>query len=198
MMSDWNKKNKAVFLDRDGTINEEVGHMDSLDKLRILAPSFEAVRLINQSGMKAVVITNQSGVAKGLFDEELVRQANARIQSLLRERGAHIDRFYYCPHHPTEGQGRYLQVCDCRKPGAGMLIRAAKQMNIDLGRSYMIGDMVKDMEAARRAGAKAVLVRTGHGGKALSDEQTLADVPPDYIARDLLDAVGWIMKDRMP
>jgi D-glycero-D-manno-heptose 1,7-bisphosphate phosphatase len=198
MTAGADKKNEAVFLDRDGTINEEVGHLDSLDKLSILPPAFEAVRLINRSGMKAVVVTNQSGVAKGLFDEELVRQANARLQSLLRERGAHIDRFYYCPHHPTEGQGRYLQTCDCRKPGAGMLIRAAEEMHIDLGRSYMVGDMVKDMEAARRAGVKAVLVRTGHGGKVLSDEQTLADVPPDYIAGDLLDAVDWIMKDRGP
>jgi D-glycero-D-manno-heptose 1,7-bisphosphate phosphatase len=198
MRSGTANKNGAVFLDRDGTINEEVGHMDSLDKLRILAPAFEAVRLINQSGMKTVVITNQAGVAKGLFGEDLVWEAHARIQSLLRERGAHIDRFYYCPHHPTEGQGRYLQACNCRKPAAGMLIRASEEMDIDLGCSYMVGDMVKDMEAARRAGVKAVLVRTGHGGRGLSDEQTLGDVPPDYIARDILDAVDWIMKDRRP
>jgi D,D-heptose 1,7-bisphosphate phosphatase len=148
--------------------------------------------------MKAVVVTNQAGVAKGLFSEEHVREIHSRIQSELRERGAHIDRFYYCPHHPTDGQGKYLQVCDCRKPAAGMLIRAAEEMNIDLGRSYLIGDMVKDMEAARRAGVKAVLVRTGHGGKVLSDETTLDDVPPDYIAADVLDAVDWIMKDRRP
>lgn len=198
MMKGPDKKNTAVFLDRDGTINEEAGYMDSFDKLSILPPSFEAIRLINRSGMKAVVITNQAGVAKGLFSEEHVWEIHERIQGELRERGAHIDRFYYCPHHPTEGQGKYLQVCDCRKPAAGMLIRAAEEMNIDLGRSYLVGDMVKDMEAARRAGVKAVLVRTGHGGNVLSDELTLDDTAPDYIADDILDAVGWIMKDRRP
>ncbi|MBN1614344.1 MAG: D-glycero-beta-D-manno-heptose 1,7-bisphosphate 7-phosphatase [Deltaproteobacteria bacterium] len=198
MMKGPDKKNTAVFLDRDGTINEEAGYMDSFDKLSILPPSFEAIRLINRSGMKAVVITNQAGVAKGLFSEEHVWEIHERIQSELRERGAHIDRFYYCPHHPTEGQGKYLQVCDCRKPAAGMLIRAAEEMNIDLGRSYLVGDMVKDMEAAHRAGVKAVLVRTGHGGNVLSDELTLDDTAPDYIADDILDAVGWIMKDRRP
>ena len=106
------KKNIAVFFDRDGTINEEVGNLDSLDKLRMLPAAGPAIRLVNLSKMKAIVITNQSGVARGLFDEELVRSANELIQSDLNEQGAHIDRFYYCPHHPTEGHDAYRQVCD--------------------------------------------------------------------------------------
>ena len=123
------KKNTAVFLDRDGTINEEVGYLDSIDKLKLFANTAEAIRLINESGMKAVVITNQSGVAKGYFTEEFVRTVHERIQEMLRERGAFIDAFYYCPHHQTEGIGVYLQSCACRKPEAGMLIEASKELD---------------------------------------------------------------------
>ena len=96
------KKNKAVFLDRDGTINEEVGYLDSLEQLRIFPAAFDAVRMINEAGMKVVVVTNQSGVARGFFDEDFVNTVHARINELFREKDAFIDRFYYCPHHPTE------------------------------------------------------------------------------------------------
>lgn len=184
-------KAAAVFLDRDGTINEEVGYLDSLDKLRMIPEAFDAIRLINQSGMKAVVISNQSGVARGYFDEAFVETVHARIQALLKEHRAWIDCFYYCPHHPTEGTGVYRRVCACRKPEAGLLIRASQEMGIDLARSYMVGDMPKDIEAAGKAGAKGILVQTGYG----SDQLSLT-VRPDYIARDIFDAVTWIMKDR--
>ena len=185
------KKYAAVFLDRDGTINEEVGYMDSLEKLKIIPEAFEAIRLINQNGMKAVVITNQSGVARGLFSEEFVQTVHAIIQEQLKARKAFIEAFYHCPHHPTEGQGVYLQACNCRKPAPGLLFKAADEMEIDLGRSYMIGDMPKDIEAAKRAGAKGILVRTGYG-----QEHRAFDVEPDYIAGNILDAVRWILKDR--
>jgi D,D-heptose 1,7-bisphosphate phosphatase len=185
------KKYAAVFLDRDGTINEEVGYMDSLEKLKIIPEAFETIRLINQNAMKAVVITNQSGVARGLFSEEFVHTVHAIIQERLKARKAFIDAFYHCPHHPTEGQGVYLQTCNCRKPAPGLLFKAADEMEIDLGRSYMIGDMPKDVEAAKRAGAKGVLVRTGYG-----QEYRAFDVEPDYIAGNILDAVRWILKDR--
>jgi D,D-heptose 1,7-bisphosphate phosphatase len=185
------KKHAAVFLDRDGTINEEVGYMDSLEKLKIIPEAFAAIRLINQNGMKAVVITNQSGVARGLFSEEFVQTVHALIQKQLKARKAFIDAFYHCPHHPTEGQGVYLQTCNCRKPAPGLLFKAADEMEIDLGRSYMIGDMPKDIEAAKRAGAKGILVRTGYG-----QEHRAFDVEPDYIAGNILDAVRWILKDK--
>ena len=185
------KKYAAVFLDRDGTINEEVGYMDSLEKLKIIPEAFEAIRLINQNGMKAVVVTNQSGVARGLFSEEFVQTVHAIIQEQLKAGQAFIDAFYHCPHHPTEGQGVYLQTCNCRKPAPGLLFKAADEMEIDLGRSYMIGDMPKDVEAAKRAGVKSIFVRTGYG-----QEHRAFDVEPDYIAGNILDAVRWILKDR--
>jgi D-glycero-D-manno-heptose 1,7-bisphosphate phosphatase len=182
----------AVFLDRDGTINEEVGYLDSLDKLKIFPEAFDAIRLINQSGMKAVVISNQSGVARGYFDEAFVETVHDRIQSLLEKHKAWIDRFYYCPHHPTEGTGLYRTACKCRKPEAGLLFRASQEMGIDLARSYMVGDMPKDIEAAGKAGAKGILVQTGYG----MDHLFFSSVQPGYIARNILDAVAWIMKDR--
>jgi D,D-heptose 1,7-bisphosphate phosphatase len=193
------KKNAAVFMDRDGTINEEVGYMDSIDKLNLFAYTAEAIRLINESGMKAVVMTNQSGVAKGYFTEEFVRTVHERIQEMLRERGAFIDAFYYCPHHQTEGIGVYLQSCACRKPGAGMLIKASKELDIDLRRSYTVGDMLKDIQVARTVGAKGILVKTGYGINTIEKDLTSATpeiCQPSYIAEDILDAVKWIIKDR--
>lgn len=193
------KKNAAVFLDRDGTINEEVGYLDSIDKLKLFANTVEAIRLINESGMKAVLITNQSGVAKGYFTEEFVRTVHERIQKMLRERGAFIDAFYYCPHHQTEGIGVYLQSCACRKPGAGMLIEASKELDIDLRRSYTVGDMLKDIQMARTVGAKGILVKTGYGINTIEKDLTSDSseiCQPSYIAEDILDAVKWIIKDR--
>ncbi len=153
------KKNTAVFLDRDGTINEEVGYLGSLDKFKIIPCAYEAIRLINGSGMKAVVISNQAGVAKGLFTEDFVKIINEHLQAALRQNGAHIDSFYYCPHHPTEGAEPYRQVCNCRKPAPGMLLQAAQDLNIDLTKSYLVGDRFNDMEAAKSVGAKGILVK---------------------------------------
>ncbi|MGZ6249747.1 MAG: D-glycero-alpha-D-manno-heptose-1,7-bisphosphate 7-phosphatase [Syntrophales bacterium] len=193
------KKNAAVFLDRDGTINEEVGYLDSIDKLNLFSNAAEAIRLINESGMKAVVMTNQSGVAKGYFTEEFVRTVHGRIQEMLLEKGAFIDAFYYCPHHQTDGVGVYLQSCACRKPGAGMLIEASKELDIDLPHSYTIGDMLKDIQVARTVGAKGILVKTGYGMNTI-EKDLASEYPeicqPSYIAEDILDAVKWIMKDR--
>jgi D-glycero-D-manno-heptose 1,7-bisphosphate phosphatase len=192
------KKNAAVFLDRDGTINEEVGYLDSIDKLRLFVNTAEAIRLINESGMKAVVITNQSGVAKGYFTEEFVRTVHERIQEMLRQRGAFIDAFYYCPHHQTEGIGGYLQYCACRKPEAGMLIEASKEFDIDLQRSYTVGDMLKDIQVAHTVGAKAILVKTGYCLNTIQKDLTPDSseiCQPSYIAEDILDAVKWIIED---
>jgi len=193
------KKHTAVFLDRDGTINEEVGYLDSIDKLKLFANTAEAIRMINGSGMKAVVITNQSGIAKGYFNEEFVETVHTRIQQILKAKGAFIDAFYYCPHHPTEGLGTYQQSCACRKPEAGLLIAAAQDMDIDLARSYVVGDMVKDIQVASRVGAKGILVKTGYGLNTIEKDLTLDSTEisrPNYIAEDILDAVKWIMNDK--
>ncbi len=185
------KKFAAVFLDRDGTINEEVGYLDSLEKLRVFPGAFEAVRLINHAGMKTIVITNQSGIGRGFFDEAFVDRVHEEMGRRFLAEGVLIDGFYYCPHHPTEGVGPYRQTCSCRKPEPGLLLKAAADLGIDLGRSYMIGDMPKDVEAGQRAGAKGILVRTGYG-KAVDMELTR----PDYIGPDILGAVKWLMADR--
>ena len=194
------KKKTAIFLDRDGTINDEVGYLNSADKLRIIPAAFEAVRLINASGMKAVVITNQAGVAKGLFTEEFVRNINGQIQSALLAQGALIDRFYFCPHHPTEGIDPYRLICDCRKPEPGLLHQAAVDLNIDLARSYVIGDRLRDVETAHRAGAKGVLVMTGYGQDFMQEagpDRANELNQPNYIAQDILEAVHWILQDRL-
>ena len=193
------QKNRAIFLDRDGTINEEVGYIERLDKLVIIPAAFEAIRLINLSGFKAVVITNQSGIAKGLFNETFVNQTHERLQTALRQKGAAIDAFYFCPHHPTEGVPPYRRVCDCRKPAPGLFHQAARDMAIDLAGSFMIGDRYRDMEAAHRAGVKGVLVKTGYGADILDNigpDQETPEGKPDHIAENILKAVHWILENR--
>ena len=188
----------AVFLDRDGTINEEVGYLDSLDKLKIIPAAYEAIRLINLSGMKAIVVTNQSGVARGYFSEKLVRQTHDIIQASLLKKKARIDKFYYCPHHPTEGTGIYLQNCNCRKPLPGMLLQAAHDLDIALADSYMVGDTYRDMETAKKVGVKGILVKTGYGRELLQEigpDTATVENKPDFIAEDILEAVKWIVKD---
>lgn len=185
------KKNIAVFMDRDGTINEEVGYLSRVEELKLIPGAAQAIRLLNEEGIKTVVVTNQSGVARGFFSEECVRIINSSLNDMLRREGALIDRFYYCPHHPTAGNEPYKRVCDCRKPEPGMLLQAARELDIDLAASYVVGDMLKDLEAGRRVGAKGILVRTGYGNNVVVTDK------PVYIAEDLLDAVKWILNDRV-
>lgn len=184
------RKRGAIFLDRDGTINEEVGYLRRLDELRIFSFTAEAIRLINEHDLWAVVITNQSGVARGLFDEALVGAIHDRINEILTPGGARIDRFYYCPHHPTEGRGMYLVDCNCRKPKTGMITKAADELSIDLAASYLIGDTLRDMTTAEAAGIPGILVQTGYG-KDLTPPASAA-----YHARHVLDAVRWITGER--
>jgi D-glycero-D-manno-heptose 1,7-bisphosphate phosphatase len=191
----------AVFLDRDGTINEEAGYLDRIEKLRLLPGAAGAIRLINESGMKTVVVTNQSGVARGFFDEAFVARVHARLREMLHAEGALIDAFYFCPHHPTEGRGAYLKTCGCRKPAPGMLLLAVDELRIDQDRSYMVGDTLKDIEAGNGAGARGVLVRTGYGEESaafLARPETQKEAPfrPAHIAADLREAVAWIIEDR--
>lgn len=187
------KKNVAVFLDRDGTIIEEVGYLDNLEKLQILPGAVEAIRLLNINGLKPVVITNQSGVARGYFKEEFVWEVYKEIQGILVNGGAKLEGLYFCPHHPTEGSDAYRRQCACRKPGTALLTRAAEELDIDLLTSFMIGDTPTDMETAQRVGLKGILVRTGYGKDAV-----IYNAEPVYIADNILDAVKWILKNREP
>jgi len=191
-------KNIAVFLDRDGTINEEVGYMDNLNKLKMIPAAYEAIRLINKSCMKAIVVTNQAGIARGFFTEQFVIKTHEIIQASLLQKKASIDKFYYCPHHPTEGTGIYLQNCNCRKPLPGMLLQAAHDLDIELQSSYMIGDRYRDVETAKKVGVKGILVKTGYGREVLQDvgpDVATAENKPVFVAEDILEAVKWIMKD---
>jgi D,D-heptose 1,7-bisphosphate phosphatase len=206
----------AVFLDRDGTINEEVGYMDRLEKLKLIPVAAEAIRLINSSGMRAVVVTNESGVARGLFDEAFVETVHVRLREMLRGEGAFLDGIYFCPHHPTEGRERYLLTCDCRKPAPGLLLQAAADLNLDPVRSYMVGDTLKDIEAGIRAGARGILVRTGYGSESAAalnpGEESVRSIPgekeppdeasalfrPVHIAEDILAAAQWIVRNLRP
>ena len=188
--------NRAVFLDRDGTVTEEVGYLTSVDMLRMIPGAGAAIRKLNQAGFKVVLVTNQSGVARGYFPESLVHEAHERLTGMLKSEGARLDGIYYCPHHPTAGKSQYTTACDCRKPATGLLDRAARELNIDLTGSYMVGDKWSDVELAQCAGARAVLVRTGFGAESPGNIRPDRVKAPDFIAHDIADAVEWILKSK--
>jgi len=187
------KRNRAVFMDRDGTVCEEVGYLDSVKQMRLIPRSAAAIKLLNHRGFKAVVVTNQSGVARGIFPEARLEELHAEMNRLLREAGAYLDAIYYCPHHPTEGLPPYLRECNCRKPAPGLLLEAAAHLNIDLPSSYMIGDHLSDIECGQRVGAETILLLTGHGRDSLSKIESNLK-PPAYIAADLYEAVQWVIE----
>jgi D-glycero-D-manno-heptose 1,7-bisphosphate phosphatase len=182
----------AVFLDRDGTLIEESGYLDRLDRLTLYPFAVDAVRLLNRAGWPVVVISNQSGIGRGLIRESFVEEAHAHIADRLRAGGARIDAFFYCPHHPEATVPAYRTRCDCRKPAPGMLLAAAGQLDLDLSRSVVVGDRWDDVEAARAAGARAVLVRTGYGRNAESVPRP--GVAADVVTDNLVAAAAWILQ----
>ena len=185
--------NVAVFLDRDGTINEEMGYINHIDRFVLLPGVAGAIRRINESGLKAVVVTNQSGAARGYFPVELIDQVHQKMNGLLKEQGAFLNGVYTCTHGP--GAEETSRNCACRKPGIGLMEQAADELKIDLQRSYVVGDRFKDIKMARNAGAKAVLVLTGYGKGELQFLGPANQVQPDYVAEDLCGAVDWILAD---
>lgn len=186
----------AVFIDRDGTLTEEVGYVNHPSRLRLLPRSAEAVRRLNEAGIAAVVATNQAGIARGYFSEDVMRAVNERLVEQLEEAGAHLDGLYVCPHHPTEGAAPFRADCDCRKPKSGLLRRAADDLGLDLGESAMVGDKASDLLVARPVGARAILVLTGYGLGEWEYRRTRFPVAPDHVAADLLDAVEWVIAGR--
>lgn len=186
-----------MFIDRDGTLSEEVGYVNHPSRLRLLPRSAEAVRRLNDSGMAAVVTTNQAGVARGYFSPEVLARVNAELVAQLARAGARLDGVYVCPHHPTEGAPPYRADCDCRKPRPGLLLSAAADLGLDLSASTVVGDKPSDLEVARRVGARAVLVLTGYGRGELEYRRSEFVTEPDFIAEDLLDAVDWVLAGRV-
>ena len=184
----------CVFLDRDGTVNEEVGYLHEPEKISLIPGAAQAIKKLNILGCLVVCISNQAGVARGYYSIDAVHEVHQKLEELLEEGGAHLDRIYFCPHHPTEGQYPYRINCECRKPGSGMLLKAAVELNIDLKRSYLIGDRLSDIQAAKNAGLKAILVLTGYGYKDLENIINHQHIQPDSICQDIGAAVDWILK----
>lgn len=183
----------AVFIDRDGTLTEEVGYVNHPSRLRLLPRAAEAIRRINAAGHAAVVVTNQAGVARGYFSADVLRATNEALVEQLKDAGAYLDGIYICPHHPTEGEPPYRAACDCRKPAPGLLRRAAQELGLDLTASAMIGDKSSDLVPARTVGARAILVLTGYGRGEWEYRRAELPVAPDYVADDLLGAVDWVL-----
>lgn len=174
-----NSKRPAVFLDRDGVLSVEKGYIDSVEKLCIFPYAAECIRQIHKKGYYAIVVTNQSGVARGLFTEEQLQEMNRYLQ-----KHTDVDAVYYCPHHPDGVVEKYRMKCDCRKPGTGMFRIACQSFDIDMANSYMVGDRVGDIFAGQNAGVKTILLESGY-----RMEESEADVSPDYVFEDLRHAL---------
>ncbi|MEK6302276.1 MAG: D-glycero-beta-D-manno-heptose 1,7-bisphosphate 7-phosphatase [Acidobacteriota bacterium] len=185
----------ALFIDRDGTINEDSGYLATPDELIIYPWVAQAVRLINEAGLMAIVVTNQSGIARGLYTEDQLRAIHDRMIGELQREAARIDAVYYCPHHPDYGGKRYRRECECRKPQPGMLHAAAREHNIDLARSWVIGDKASDINLAANTGARGVLVLTGYGSETLAHRERWP-CEPEMVADNLLHAVRLILDAR--
>jgi D-glycero-D-manno-heptose 1,7-bisphosphate phosphatase len=182
----------AIFIDRDGTLNQDIGYVSTPDDLVLYPWAAEAVRMVNESGLLAIVITNQSGIARGMYTEERLSSIHLRMIEQLACEGARIDAVYYCPHHPEVGDVRYRIACDCRKPRIGMLDRAARDHRIDLKRSFVVGDKASDINLAGNAGARSALVLTGYGRETLTHPDRWP-CEPEIIAENLLGAVKQIL-----
>lgn len=174
---------QAVFLDRDGTINREVGFLSDPDMLELLPGVVEAIKMLNENGWLVVVVSNQSGIGRGYFTREMVKRVHQRVRDMLADQRVCLDAIYYCPHRPDAG-------CDCRKPEIGLLRQAVADFGIDLSRSYVVGDKPSDMEMGHRAGCGTVLVLTGYGG---GTQDRITHV--DFVAPDLCSAVHWILRE---
>lgn len=181
-------KPRAVFLDRDGTINEEMGYINHLSRFRLLPEAAPAIRRLNEGGFKVVVVTNQSGAARGYFPASLVAEVHKHMLALLAREGARVDAIYTCLHAPEAG-------CPCRKPKPGLLLQAAQDLDLDLSRSFMVGDRYLDIETAARAGVKGILVLTGYGLGEYEHFHELREVKPVFVARNLLEAADFLLAE---
>jgi D-glycero-D-manno-heptose 1,7-bisphosphate phosphatase len=180
-----------VFLDRDGTLIEEVGYLDRIDRLHLFPETVDALRVLQRAGLRVIIVTNQSGIAQGLFTESFVRDLHDHLSQRLALGGVRLDGIYYCPHHPEAKLAAYRATCECRKPASGLLRQAARDLDLDLAQSYMIGDRWRDLLAGQASGTTGVLVRTGYG-------ETEAQHPPagaraEAVVDNLAAAASWIL-----
>ena len=188
---------RAVFIDRDGTISEEVGYINHPSRFRVFPYAAAAIKHLNENSWLAIVVTNQAGVARGYFKEEMVKTVHADMTSELERQGARLDAVYYCAHHPSVGEPPYRFDCDCRKPKPGLITRAVKDFDIDIAGSWMVGDRYSDVELARNAGVQSMFVLSGYGRGEWEHQRQSWTVQPDLVAEDLLEAVRMIVgKDR--
>jgi D-glycero-D-manno-heptose 1,7-bisphosphate phosphatase len=185
---------RAVFIDRDGTISEEVGYVNHPSRYRVFPYSAEAVRMLNAAGWLAILITNQAGVARGYFAESVIADVHALLADELQSGGARLDAIYYCPHHPTVGEPPYRLDCDCRKPLPGLVRRAAAEFDIDLAASWMVGDRYGDVEFARNAGVRPAFVLSGYGRGEWEYQRAAWRHEPELVADNLLEAVREILR----
>ncbi len=191
-------KQPAVFLDRDGTINEQMGYINHISRFHLLPGAAAAIRRLNEKDIPVVVVTNQSGLARGYFPEELLVAVHQKMEEQLAAEGAHIDGLYICPHHPEAKEERFRKNCSCRKPKTGLLEQAAQEMHLDLNQSFVVGDRWSDLRCGERVGATPILVLSGYGR---GDQQYIGptqQVQPAYVANDLPAAVSWIISQIEP
>ncbi|MGH9882028.1 MAG: D-glycero-alpha-D-manno-heptose-1,7-bisphosphate 7-phosphatase [Pyrinomonadaceae bacterium] len=186
-------KRRAVFIDRDGTISDEVGYVNHPSRFRVFPYSAAAIKLLNDNCWLAIVITNQAGVARGYFAEDMIHAVHDSLKESLESEGARLDAIYYCAHHPSVGEPPYRLDCDCRKPKPGLIRRAAEDFSIDLEQSWMVGDRYSDVELARNAGVKSAFVMSGYGRGEWEHQRASWKQQPDLVAEHLLGAVKSII-----
>ncbi len=186
-MPEADSRRAAIFFDRDGTLAEEIGYVNHISRFHVLPWAAEAVRRVNQAGLLAVVVTNQSGIARQMFPESLVKEIHRILNQKIKEGGGTLAAIYYCPHSPGD-------TCDCRKPKPGMLLRAAEELGIDLKRSFLISDRYMDVEMAHSVGARAALVMTGYGLGEWEHHREIWPRQPDVLAANSLEAVEEVLK----
>ena len=182
--------NRAVFLDRDGTLNEETGYLHRIEDFRWLPGAIDAVRALKRNGWRVVLITNQAGIGRGYYTEQDLAALHDHLEAALAHAGAGLDAVYYCPHHPEAG-------CRCRKPGALLYEQAARDLDIDFAASYAVGDKLADLIPARRLGCRTILVQTGYGRQELARARA-EGFPIDWVADDLAAAAAWIIGRMQP
>jgi D-glycero-D-manno-heptose 1,7-bisphosphate phosphatase len=183
---------RAVFVDRDGTMIEDVGYLERIERLKLFPYTVDAIRLLNRAGFKVVVVTSQAGVANGIVTEEFLAEAHDSIGRKVADAGGRIDAFYYCPHLPTAAVEKYRTDCDCRKPKPGMIHSAARDLSLDVSGSYLVGDRWRDIEMGQAAGVTGILVETGYGKTEASRRPD--NIKPVTVVANLIEATSWILR----